>query len=97
MSMRTFPVLPLRSGPERPSRWISGESGTALQLWAICAHPSIRASVLIQDTELAILNINQAVLGTPAEHEAIAWGMARTAERVRGFVFLTIFRDEGEA
>ena len=70
--------------PQRAAVWLLG-SGQGVQVWTISVHPRIRASVWIGDGEAPVILLNAAIVGTPAEGEALACTFAQIAEGTAGF------------
>lgn len=75
----------IRPGPSRASSWLLG-SDHGVQVWTVNEDRRISASVLVGQHPIVLLN--QHVVGTPAEGEAISWALGLVHDGVPGFYFL---------
>ena len=76
-------MLTLQTQPTRPSTWMLGDTG-GVQVWAAYGHRAVLCAVLI-GASAPIVTLNQAVVDTPSEMQALCWAFARIAEGAPGF------------
>ena len=69
--------------PVRPSVWLFGEAG-GIQVWEANGDPRVRVAVLVS-AHTAIIMLNRLLVGTPAEHDAISWALARVTKEEPAF------------
>lgn len=75
----------IRRGPERKTSWLFGtEHG--VQVWTVSEDRRIAASILVGPQSIVLLN--QYVIGTRREGEALAWALRLVNVGVSGFYFL---------
>lgn len=75
----------IRQGPVRKPAWIFG-TDHGVQVWTVCENRCITATILVGPQPIVLLN--QHVVGTPLEGEALAWALARVHDGVFGFYYL---------
>jgi hypothetical protein len=68
--------------PERETVWLFGAS-QGVQVWRIDEHRRIEASILVGPQPIVLLN--NSVVGTAREGDALSWALARVHEAVPGF------------
>lgn len=75
----------IRQGAVRQPGWIFG-TDRGIQVWTVNESRRITASILVGPQPIVLLN--QHVVGTAREGEALSWALERVHDAVNGFYVL---------